>query len=118
MDKTPIETWIEEWGTNLDWEAKEKLREAVRQEKMTELKVQISERPKGNKFNPKENVLSQDHLDSQELLGKQESLQQFHSDEPLDREQLHLYADSEAALEISQARTQNLLHPKGTFQCN
>jgi len=31
LDKTPIEAWIEEWGTNLDWEAKEKLREAVRE---------------------------------------------------------------------------------------
>ncbi|TGE36854.1 hypothetical protein E4K67_17290 [Desulfosporosinus fructosivorans] len=29
MDKTPLEAWIEKWGTNLDWEAKDKLREAV-----------------------------------------------------------------------------------------
>ena len=31
MDKTPIEIWIETWGTNLDWEAKAKLREAVQE---------------------------------------------------------------------------------------
>ncbi|HBV87003.1 MAG TPA: hypothetical protein DEF42_10215 [Desulfosporosinus sp.] len=29
MDQTPIESWIEQWGTNLDREAKAELLEAV-----------------------------------------------------------------------------------------
>lgn len=48
MEKTAIETWIKEWGANLDWEAKVKLREAVQKEKIAELKVQVPERPTCN----------------------------------------------------------------------
>ena len=44
MDKTLLEAWIEKWGTNLDWEAKSKLHEAVQEEKLAELKVQVSAR--------------------------------------------------------------------------
>lgn len=58
MNKTPIEIWIETWGTNLDWEAKAKLREAVAEmfaqdleqrvsvleKEIAELKVQVSAR--------------------------------------------------------------------------
>ena len=29
--ETPLEQWIEDWVTNLDWEAKAKLREAVQE---------------------------------------------------------------------------------------
>lgn len=43
MNKTPIEAWIETWGTNLDWEAKAKLWEAVQAEKNAELKDSIGE---------------------------------------------------------------------------
>jgi hypothetical protein len=60
-------------------------------------KLVLSERPKDNKFNFKKDVLSEDHLDFPVFLDKQQSLQQFHSDEPLDRAQLHLYADYEAS---------------------
>jgi len=38
MNETPLESWIDTWGTNLDWEAKAKLREAVQE---SEIKQEI-----------------------------------------------------------------------------
>lgn len=29
MPDSPIEHWIKEWGTNLDWEAKQELRKTI-----------------------------------------------------------------------------------------
>ena len=42
MNQTPIEAWIEEWGTNLDWEAKVKLREAVQEMTTSHRTVELS----------------------------------------------------------------------------
>jgi len=42
IDKTPLEAWIEKWGTNLDWEAKTKLREAVQEMTTSHRTVKLS----------------------------------------------------------------------------
>lgn len=48
MSQTPLKFWIEQWGINLDWEAKAALSAAVTEEvkkEIAELKGQISVRP-------------------------------------------------------------------------
>lgn len=45
MAKTPLDTWIETWGTNLDWEAKAKLQEAIDEMAQAELRRRAMCRP-------------------------------------------------------------------------